>query len=142
MNSEPSYKIISFPSAQIPEDYIGFVYSKWLRSLKHGNPLFKKIDNGEYYKKYHIYIGKLLEKPDSIARFAVLSDDEDIALGFSITREDLLDYIYVTADYRKHGIGTRLMPEGITTFGHITLTALNIWQKKEKYRYLKFNPFA
>lgn len=146
MSEEASYSIISYPSAKLPEQYLPLIFTKWLKSLLYGNPLFKKSDQSQYYKNYHAFIERLLKKPDSIVRLAVLSDDHDVVLGFAVSREDVLDYIYVNrgteGEYRNKGIGRKLLPEGITTFSHITLNAMKIWQGNEKYKHLKFNPFA
>lgn len=144
--SESNYSIIFFRGPDLPEAYRPMIYSKWLRSLRYGNPAFKIIDSDQYYKNYRLVIEHLLAKPSSIVLLAALSDDHDVVLGFSVHREDVLDYIYVHKDCRKIGIGTKLMPEGITTFKHFTLTAGAIWQNKDpakqKYKHLKFNPFA
>ncbi len=140
--TEPSYSIIVFPGSKLPSQYIPMLFSRWLRSLRFGNPLFKKVRSKDYFRNYHTYIEKLLSKPDSQVRLAVLSDDHDVVLGFSVSREDVLDYVHVHTDYRKIGIGAKLIPEGITTFTHLTETATNIWQYNEKYKELKFNPFA
>lgn len=138
----PSYTILSFPSSKLPEQYTALIYSRWLRSLRFGNNLFKKIDSDQYYKHYHSFIEVLLAKPDSVTRLAVLSDDHDVVLGFAVYREDVLDYVHVGADYRLIGIATKLMPIGITTFTHITLTVIGVWPNHETYKHLKFNPFA
>lgn len=135
-----TYSIISFKGSQVPPNYLPLIFSRWLRSLRYGNPLFKRITPNDYYKSYHKFIENLLTKPDCMIRLAVLSDDHDVVLGFSVCREDVLDYIHVQADYRNHGIGKKLVPEGITTFTHLTLTAGSIWHPK--YKHLKFNPFA
>ncbi len=140
--TEPTYSIIVFSGHKLPSQYIPMLFSRWLRSLRFGNPLFKKVKSKDYFHNYHAYIENLLSKPDSQVRLAVLSDDHDVVLGFSVSREDVLDYIHVHTDYRKIGIGTKLIPEGITTFTHLTETATNIWQYNEKYKELKFNPFA
>lgn len=137
---DPSYTVIVFPAAKLPEQYVPMIFSKWLRSLRHGNPLFKKIKSDEYYKYYHAYLENLLGKPDSLVRLAVLSDDHDVVLGFAVSREDVLDYMHVHLDYRKIGVGNKLLPEGITTFTHITFTGMKIWQAK--YPSWNFNPFA
>ncbi len=139
---ESYYSIISFSSKELPEKYVAMVYSKWLRSLRFGNPLFKAIDSNVYYNQYHHYIEILLCKPSSVTRLAVLSDDHDVALGFSVSREDVLDFVHVHKDQRKQGIAKKLVPAKTTTFSHITLTAIDIWRKNSKYKHLKFNPFA
>lgn len=134
--------IHKYHSKDLPPQYKSLVFSKWLRSLRFGNPIFEKINSDEYFKNYQIFIEKLLSKPDSLIRLAVLTDDRDVVLGFSVSREDVLDYIHVHKDHRKQGIGSLLVPEGTTTFSHITKTAIEIWQKIPRYKKLKFNPFA
>jgi GNAT superfamily N-acetyltransferase len=141
-NKDPTYSIIVFKASDLPKSYEPMLYSRWLRSLRTGNQTFKKISSNAYFENYHKFISNLLNKPDSLVRLAVLSDDHDVVLGFAVSREDVLDYIHVHTDYRRIGIGTALVPEGITTFSHITVTAIIIWQKNQKYKHLQFNPFA
>lgn len=138
----PSYSVIVYPAKKLPRDYHPLLFSRWLRSLRFGNTLFKKISSNDYYKSYQAFIEKLLDKPDCVIRLAVLSDDHDVVLGFAVSREDVLDYIHVHTDYRRIGVGRSLFPQGITTFSHITATAIIIWQGNDKYKELKFNPFA
>lgn len=138
----PTYSVVLFKASELPEQYMAMIYSKWLRSLRFGNPLFKSMKSDSFYNQYHAYIGILLKKPDSLVKMAVLTDDHDIALGFSVSREDVLDYIYVHKDHRRQGIGKKLYPAGITTMSHTTLTAIQIWRNNPKYIHLEFNPFA
>ncbi len=137
-----SYTIMAYPALKLPPQFIPLIFSKWLRSLRYGNPLFKIMSPKEYYKNYHTYIENLMKKPDAIIRLAVLSDDHDVVLGFSMNREDVLDYLHVHTDYRKIGIGRALMPVGITTFTHVTSSWLSIWPANQNYKDLKFDPFA
>lgn len=136
----PTYSVISLKAAKLPSQYEGMIFSKWMRSLRYGNPLFKKVDHKDFYKNYHVFIEKILAKPDTIVRLAVLSDNHDVVLGFAVSREDVLDYIHVHKDYRQNGIGTLLLPPDITTFTHLTKTWFPIWQTK--YKEWRFNPFA
>lgn len=139
---DSSYQILIFPAAKIPPYYLSLIYAKWLRSLRKGNDAYKKIKSRTYFDNYHDFIEKLLAKPDAIVRIAVLSDDHDVVLGFSASREDVLDYIFVHQDYRQNKIGTHLFPEGVTTFSQLTKIAKTIWLGNRKYRKLRFNPFA
>lgn len=137
-----TYSILSYPAKQLPVSYQSLILSKWLRSLRFGNPMFKSIDSTAFYRQYQIYLEHILSKPDCIIRLAVLSDDPDVVLGFAVSREDVLDYIWTHKDNRKLGIATKLLPAGITSFTHITLTSMAIWRNNPKYEHLKFNPFA
>ena len=136
--SESSYKVKSYD--HVPERYQAAVYSKWLRSLRFGNDFFKMVDSGPYYEAYHRYPGVILSRPDVCFRVATLSDDDDIVLGFSVSRDHVLDYVHVHKDFRRLGIGRNLVPPGIDTITHLTRTAISIWGSKCSS--WKFNPFA
>lgn len=142
LNGHPTITRIAFSSAKLPKQYEAMVYSKWLRSLRFGNPIMKQLQSDVYYREYHKHITMLMGKPSSIVTMAVLSDDHDIVLGFCVTREDVLDYVHVHKDHRKQGIAKMIVPDDITTFTHITLTAMQIWRGNPKYKELKFNNFA
>lgn len=137
----PTYSIVKYLSSNLPTTFTGMIYSKWLQSLYYGNKAIRQIPRKTYFEKYHQYIDNLLKKPDSTIRLAVLSDDPDIALGFSVSREDVLDYIYVNVECRRTGIAKCLMPGNITTFTHLTKWMNPMWPNNPKYRHLVFNPF-
>lgn len=134
-----SYVVHKYAGMQLPEAYKGLIYSKWLRSLRFGNDVFRRIDSNSYYKHYHGYICRLLGSPECVVSLAVLSDDDDVVLGFAVSRGSTLDYVHVHKDNRRIGIGSKLIPSGITTFSHTTRTWDAIWD--HKYSDWKFNPF-
>jgi hypothetical protein len=138
-----SYKILSISgpwTEWVLGPYINLIYSKWLRSFRYGNDYIKLTDSESYYVNYHRYITTLLQKPETTIRLAVLTDDADVVLGFSVSRGNILDYVHVHKDNRRIGIGTKLIPPGIDTFTHCTKTWLSIWN--DKYKDWKFNLFA
>ncbi len=140
-----SYKIISFPGPELPKNYEGLVFAQWLHTLRFGNAMFKNMDAdaGEaFYNEWHKLIERVLASPNCIVRIAALTDDNDVALGFSVCRDDIIDYVCVHKDHRKMGIGTKLMPPVGSVITHLTSTAMHIWQSNDKYKHLKFNPFA
>ena len=139
---DPTYSIIVIPAAELPIEYQSLIFSKWMRSLRFGNPLFKNIDSTAFYQQYQTYIENLLKKPSALIKLAVLTDDHDVVLGFSVSREDVCDYVHVHKDHRRLGIGKKLFPRNTTTMTHITMTAIEIWRNNPKYKKLKFNPFA
>lgn len=135
-----SYKILSFLALELPKQYEGMIYSKFLRSLRYGNSYFKLIDQEPYFKCYDAYIKTILTRPAAVVRLAVLSDDEDVVLGWALIEPMKIHYIYVNKDNRRIGIATSLMPKAFDTFTHITNMVLPLWQKK--FPEAKFNPFA
>ncbi len=53
---DSSYSIHVYPAADVPQNYVAFIFAKWLRSLRFGNPMFKNINSDEFYNNYHIYL--------------------------------------------------------------------------------------
>lgn len=138
--SEASYKIIKFKASELPEQYRNMVFSKMLRSLRFGNEYFKLIEPGIYYDIYNTYIKSLLSRPSAVVNLAVLSDDLDVVLGWSLIEPKKLHYVHVQKDMRNQGIGQELCKEPFDTITHITLKGVNLWNKY--YREVKFNPFS
>lgn len=140
-----NYKILTFPGTELPKQYEALVYSKWLRSLRHGNDFFKLVVPAGYYEAYPQVIKRILDNASCQVRLAVLEDDADICLGFLVYRRaidhDILDYIHVQKDMRKQGVAAFLLPHHIKTITHLTKTALIIWNHP-KYKHLVFNPFV
>ena len=140
-----SYKVLSFKGAELPAQYVAMVFSKWLRSQRYGNDLLKLVDSDSYYATYKILIGNILMQPSCVVRIAVLSDDHDVALGFSVCRDKIIDYVHVHKDYRRQGIATSLLShvpqdgEGWTTSA-ITKT-FNIFWPHKVFQKMIFNPF-
>lgn len=138
-----TYSIVAYPGPELPEQYRPMVMTQWLRSMRKYNDIFKSVPSEIYYKNYDPFLKMLMSKPGSIVKLAVLTDDQDVVLGFSVSREDVLDYVYVQKDSRGKGFATKLVPRGITTFSHRTRGGDLIWQRDDgKYKHLKFNPFA
>lgn len=136
-----TYSVILWNSFKLPVQYHNMIYSRWLRSLRHGNDWFKLIDSDEYYRNYHKVLENILDGPNEASiRLAVLSDDHDVVLGYSVCRGDCLDYVHVQKDFRGMGIGRALVPANINWISHLTHTGLRIWGSKMGG--VKFNPFA
>lgn len=138
-----SYRIIKVPNEKM-DQYHGLVYAKWLRSLRHGNDYFKLIDPDAYWSTYSQYIGRILSNPDTSLRIAALVDDEDVILGFSVSENTILHYVFVDKTTRRNGVGAALIPPWIKTITHLTNTVIEIRGKNSQSEYAKwkFNPFV
>lgn len=135
-----SYRIVGYDGQDLPEAYKGLLYSKWLRSLRNGNDYYKLAEPSRFYAAYQRHITHILSLPDAIVRLAVLADDADVVLGFSVSRKEILDYVHVHKDQRHNGIGTNLVPKDVKYITHLTKTGLRIWGSK--YGHWKFDPFG
>lgn len=141
MTETASFKVIKFKSAELPEQYKPMIFSKFLRSLRHGNQYFKLIEPKAYYEVYHAYLCTLLQRPTSTIKLAVLSDDDDVVIGWSLSEGSKLHYIWVNPDGRQKGIAkAMLFGQDVKSFTHITNITLQLWNSK--FPEAKFNPFA
>lgn len=125
-----SYSIISFPAATLPLQYQNFVKAKWKRSLRHGNDYFKLSDSDSFFRAYERFINHLCARPDCVIRLAVLTEDRDVVLGFSISEGHTLHYVFVQYEQRNKGIARSLVPMRIDVITHLTKAGMNIWHSK------------
>lgn len=114
--------------------------TKYLRTLQAGNDFFKLIQPKAFFSIHDPYFGTLLERPEAKLRMAVLSDEPDTVLGWSLMEPNKLHYVWVGGPYRKTGIASALMPDVFSTITHITKSFLPIWNVK--YPKVIFNPYA
>ena len=135
-----SYRIISYPGTDPAlEPYQGLIYSFFLKSLRDGNGWFEDIDKETYFEIYPKIIQHLLNRPQCTAQIAVLTDDPDVFLGWSLCEETVLHYVFVKPAYQRQGIGKALLPKKMESFSHLTRTGRHLW--KRKYPRIKFSPF-
>lgn len=134
-----SYIVLTFKGEELPKQYINCVVKKFKNNLRYSNDYFRLIDKASYNQAYERYIYRLLTQHDCFVRLAVLSDERDIVLGFSVNQPNCLHYIFVDKDQRRKGIATSLVREPIKEFTHITKIGLMLWPLKLSDA--KFNPF-
>lgn len=133
-----TYKIMKYRRG-IPSRYQNLVFAKWMRSYRHGNDYVKLANPDCYFEAYNRYITNILYRPDTILRLAVLSDEDDVVLGFSVIERDVLHYVLVGKDFRKQGIAKQLVPTEINWITHLTKIGLRLWAKELPQA--QFNPF-
>lgn len=109
-----------------------------MNSLRYGNDLFKLMDKDSYYEAYSRYIDSILHKPTSTIRIAAL--DDETVLGWSLSEDKIVHYVWVKKEVRRQGIARSLLPKEFDTITHITNVGMNIWVNK--FPQVRFNPFA
>lgn len=133
------YIVRTFRGAELPDQYRGLVFSRWLLSYKWGNDFMRMAQRKGYFPAYRSYVARLINDPECVIRIAVLADDHDVALGFSVCRATCLDYVHVHKDHRLQGIATKLIPADIKVFSHATKDGFRaIGKKNPKW---KLEPF-
>jgi hypothetical protein len=136
---ESSYKVIVELGSTLSGAYRNMVYSKWLRRFRFGNDYIKLIDSDAYYQAYTSYITSILNREYTVVRLAILTDDPDVVLGFSVSEKKTLHFCVVNPFNRKQGIAKSLVPFEVEVITHLTKTGLTIWNNKMPKAI--FNPF-
>jgi hypothetical protein len=139
VEAKATYSVIPYLGRDLPEAYRNMILAKWLRTLRFGNDFFRLIDSSGYFSSYQEYIKRLLMRPQCIVRLAVLSDDPDVCLGFSVSEPEILHYCWCHKDNRKIGVGKALTQFPFKYVTHLTTAGMAIWNKK--YPNVIFNPF-
>lgn len=97
-----------------PETDEACVYSTWRNASYYGMPARNSKTNGkEFFRKQTALIRDILK--NAYVRVACLKDDPMTIIGYSVTTDKHLDFIYVKVEYRNKGIGRLLMPKNIQT---------------------------
>lgn len=125
-----AYKISPFRGLSVPKDKINFIRSRWMRSYRYGNDYIKLNHSESYYFAYSTHIDNILRRPHVFVRLALLVDDPDVILGFSVTEGNILHYVYTIKSCRKQGIARNLVPIHIAWITHITKIGMKLWSTK------------
>ncbi len=135
-----TYKIIHVHGNDpILEPYLGFIIGNWMTTLKDTNQWFELIDPDKYFTAYKQFIKAILKKPGTEVKCAILAEDTDIVIGFSVFEGSQLHYVFVKPEVRNKGIATILVPKRIDVITHLTVPGVVIW--KTKLPKAIFNPF-
>lgn len=136
-----AYKVVSL-SGHDPAlaSYRNMIYSDFLKSLRFGNEWYRLIDSDRYYRVYHKIIDQLLERTDSQVHLALLADEPDVCLGWSLFENQKLHYVFVKGPYRKQGIGSSLIPKLFNEVTHLTKIGQAI--RLSKFNDVIFDPFT
>lgn len=138
-----SYRIVSFYGAALPPEFKNVIRAPFLNTLKNGNDWFKLIDRDAYYSKYSTFIDQLLLRPMALIRMALIPSidtDPEVVLGWSLSENKTVHYVWVKDDLRRQGIGKTLLPKEFDTFSHLTHKGMSIWGSR--YPEVKFDPFV
>jgi len=115
------------------------ILASWLKGLRYGNDSFLAMDSKAYFKNYHAFLEKLLDRPDTEVRIACLKDAPDVILGYSVGAGDTLHWVFVKARWRGIGLANKLVSKEVKVVSHVTKLGQSILKKRPSVTY---NPFV
>lgn len=84
------------------------VYATWLRSYEASSLAAKNIPRDIFFAEHHNIIDGIMARGATVT-LAVLPDEPDVVLGWSVTEGPLVHYVYVKPAFRQHGMATALL---------------------------------
>ncbi len=116
-----------------------YVMATWLRGLYYGNEFFKLIPKGIFMDNYKLALTQLVK--NSVVMVAVLQEDPDIILGYSVMNNqlDVCHWVNVKLAWRYKGLGRALLPKSVSKISHFTTLGLKLMPKIDN---CVFDPFA
>lgn len=119
---------------------MAFIFATWLRGLRYGCDWWRECDQGPYFKHYHYFLEKLLDRPGIAIKIACLKDEPDTFVSYavyqSLPNALSVHWVFTKKAWRKLGIAKRLIPENVTQCSHLTTVGRAI-----KPATWTFNPF-
>lgn len=84
------------------------IYATWLRSYEANSLRSKHIPRDVFFEEHHKVLDGIFDRNPEV-HLAVLPDDPDVVLGWSVTEPGLIHFVYVKPSFRKYGIATALL---------------------------------
>jgi len=122
-----------------------FIYANWLCHFFEQSYFAIRITDKIYFEGHRGVIDKLLQKSQTL--MAVDEQDEDVIVGFMVyelSTEPVIHYIFIKEDFRKIGIGKKLLAkvtDGTFSFTHWSYDVDKIEKKSTYQKRMIYNPY-
>jgi ribosomal protein S18 acetylase RimI-like enzyme len=133
--SEQQYAII-----EGLHDARSLVYATWLRCYQSSSPMARHLHKDTFFREHHQVIDRILARPSTEVRLAVLPDDPSVVFGWSVHEPGLIHFVYVKPSFRRYGIAKSLLA-GLPSEGEYTHFTYVLKDLEPKLAGYKFNPY-
>lgn len=115
-----------------------FIMATFLRGLYYGDSWFSLIPKDRFMNAYKKFAEAIILSPKNTVRLAVLKEDEDVILGYSILSLDnkTVHWVFVKAgdkdeskSWRKKGLARVLVPSNPECVTHLTALGKSLLYK-------------
>jgi GNAT superfamily N-acetyltransferase len=87
------------------------IYATWLRCYEASSLAAKNIPRDVFFGEHHKLLDSIFARGPEV-RLAVLPDEPDVVLGWSVHEGGIVHFVYVKPAFRKHGVAAALL-EGV-----------------------------
>lgn len=117
------------------------IFATWLKSYQAASPNTKHIPRDDYFTGHHKVLERIFARKPTVM-LAVLPDDHEVILGYSVTENDTIHYVYVKPAFRRYGIATALLgASGISPRARFTHYTYVIRLMHERVKEMTYNPY-
>ena len=115
-------------------------YATWLRSYEANSLAAKHVPRDLFFAEHHRILDSIFARGPTF-RVAVVPEERDVVLGWSVSEGNTLHYVYVKPAFRRHGIALHLTAHLKTPFlyTHWTHALRELHPRLER---CIFNPYA
>jgi ribosomal protein S18 acetylase RimI-like enzyme len=118
-----------------PSDY-NLIIGTFLNGVKYGSSYFKSIDDDAFFHNYTKFVEYVTFNSD--VKICCLEEDEDVIVGYVLSKGEVIHWIYTKPAFRKLGVANSLLAEiSPTTTPTYTKVGYIIAKKKN----IKLNPW-
>lgn len=122
-----------------PQTDKSFIMSTLLKGIYYGDSWFSLIPKDIFMSNYHPHIERLLSAPGVDVTIACLGEDPDVIIGYSVTTNTILHYVFCKRSWRKIGVAKLLLPQTVSAVSHLTDLGRKLLPKLPG---AIFNPFS
>jgi hypothetical protein len=117
-----------------------FILATFLRGLYYGDSWFSSIPKDIFMDSYGRVANRLVSDPRVSIKLAVLREDPDVILGYSLVSKDqqAIIWAYTKSAWRKQGIARSLIPSNPLYVMHLSELGKQLLPKLPS---AVFNPF-
>lgn len=121
-----------------PDTDTAFIMATWLKALFYGDSWFSLIPKDIFMSNYHAFLTRLLQAPGVEVTVACLVEDPDVIIGYGVTTNTVVHFLFVKKSWRKIGVAKLLLPKTISAVSHLTDLGRKLLPKLSG---AVFNPF-
>jgi GNAT superfamily N-acetyltransferase len=115
------------------------IYATWLRSYEASSLAAKHVPRDLFFAEHHLVIDRVFSGQPTV-KLAVLPDEPDVVLGWSVSEPGVVHYVYVKPAFRRHGLAKALLAhfEEPFSYTHWTHPLRDLYPRLERCVY---NPY-
>lgn len=116
------------------------IYATWLRSYESSSLAAKHVPRDVFFSEHHKVLDGIFQRGAQV-KMAILAADPEVVLGWCVTAEKLVHYVYIKPAFRRRGIARALLAHIAPPFTYTHWTHV-LRDLHDKVKDCVYNPYA